>query len=67
MGVDWDALADKALNAAIDIIERKVEGAYPAGVTITPTGATVWSSLPWLPVIVIGAIFIGLFFLIKGR
>jgi hypothetical protein len=51
MAIDWDGLANKALNTAIDVIARKVGGVQTAGVSITPTGVSIYSPIVTLAVI----------------
>ena len=53
MAIDWDGLANKALNTAIDVIARKVGGIETAGVSITPTGVSIYSPVLTLAVIVV--------------
>lgn len=63
MAIDWDGLANKALNTAIDVIARKVGGVQTAGVSITPTGVSIYS--PVLTLAVIGVAVVGIILVLR--
>jgi len=63
MEIDWEGLANKALYTAIDIIARKVGGIETAGVSITPTGVSIYS--PVLTLAVIGTAVIGIILVLR--
>jgi hypothetical protein len=64
MAIDWDELAEKALNTAIDVIARKVGGVETAGITMTPGGGiSIYS--PILTLGVIGVAIIGIILILR--
>jgi len=67
-GIDWDGLINRALNTAIDIIGRKIEGVKTpvgAGVQISPTGLSFYSSNVVLPFLIIATLTIGVILLVR--
>ena len=56
MAIDWDGLANKALNTAIDVIARKVGGIQTAGVSIGTQGVSIYSPILTLAVIAVATI-----------
>lgn len=57
MAIDWDGLANKALNTAIDVIARKVGGVQTAGIQITPSGGlSLYSPITSLLILAVAGI-----------
>jgi hypothetical protein len=66
MAIDWDGLANKTLNTAIDVIFRKVEGVKPAaGVGISTTGVSLYGSAVILPLVLMATVIVGLVLLLR--
>lgn len=63
MAIDWDGLANKALNTAIDVIARKIGGVETAGIQIGATGVSIYS--PILTLAVIGVAVVGIILVLK--
>ena len=65
MAIDWDGLANKTLNTAIDVIARKVEGVKPVGVTIGSQGVSFYASSVVLPLLIMAGFVVMLVLLIR--
>lgn len=68
MAIDWDGLANKALNTTIDIIARKVGGIQTTGVTVGPAGAGLSLYSPYsglFNLALIGLAIAGIYYIVK--
>lgn len=68
--IDWAGLAERNIDKAITVLLNKVQGIKTpvgAGVSLSGSGVSVWSSARILPFLLIGTAIIGVTLILKGK